>query len=577
MGSDHNKGLSWGISAGIFVVGTAFFYGMPAGLKEHVFRQNPASLKKSVAEFHIESTHSCGFSSSESIGRFPSSTSASLGCGPAVVDLLAKGEFAHSVDRLQRTLNLIQLPENIKKKLHDLFSKPKHVEAFEVTIKMDNGNTQSFPAFRVQHNCMLGPCKGGIRFGMDVNASEVSALSMGMTYKAPLTGLPLGGAKGGVQVDVNKLSQDEVARLARGYFEHLSRKGLVGPDIDVPAPDMNTNPKIMELMLDQHLRVQGEIGAIKDPILSQRFKEIAQGNFDDPKKTPFVDAYIQWAVQENKVAPLLGTITGKAVGRGGSLGRNEATGLGVYQIAREYVKHVRGVKNPDKPMEGVKVALQGFGNVGSHAAKYCHEHGGAAVTTLVEWANRSGKFNDTPMLLFEATDPRKGLPITEMYEYQVKNGTLEGFEHTDARTTRKSSEDALKNFLQADVDLLIPAALGDQIKEDNWHLVKKGTAIIEAANNPTSPEAEALLTQAGVTVVPDSLANAGGVTVSYFELLQNTTKPMNQYWSREKVFEELDQRMTSAFEQVLEVLEQNPGYSWRNAGQHVSLQPFVRD
>lgn len=577
MSTDHKSGLSWGISAGIFIVGMAFYYGMPEDAKEHIFRKGSESVETQVADFVNRSEVSCGFAH-EAIGRFPASAVPTNGCSTSIISLLAEGEFAKSKKRLETTLELIKKPKEISEKIYKIFSNPKHIEAWTIELVMDNGSIQKFPAFRVQHNNLLGPTKGGIRFGMDVNASEVSALAMGMTYKAPLGGLPLGGGKGGVQVNVRELSDKEVARLARAYFDHLSRKGLIGPDIDVPAPDMNTGPDIMELMLDQHLKVQFELGEIKDASLITRFNSITRRALGDEKNTPFVDEYIRWAKEENKIAPLLGTITGKAVGRGGSLGRNEATGLGVYYVAREFSKFKWGVKDPEAPMKGIKLAVQGFGNVASHAAKYSHEQGGATINRVVDWANPSKDWTESGLeyIVINARDPNKGLPIDEMYAYQAANRTLEGFEHPDAVITRTTEEGAVKEFVSADVDMLIPAAAGDQITEKNYELIKKGVVIVEGANNPTTPEAERLLRNREVTVVPDSLANAGGVIVSYFEMLQNSSRRLDDFWSQEKVFAELEEKLVSAFDEVLRTLQANPGFTWRNAGQEVSLRPFFR-
>jgi glutamate dehydrogenase/leucine dehydrogenase len=578
MSADHKKGMSWGVSTGILIVGIAFFYGTPEKLRQEIFSQNDSPASSSTIQNSTSSMPvSCTLADLNSDGRFPASgpSGRTVSCSGSIVELLQEGEFSLSLKRLQTTLSKINLPSKIKDKLLAKFSKPFKVTAFDVKIKMDDGSDASFPAFRVLHNNDNGPGKGGIRFGMDVDLSEVSALAMGMTYKAPLTGLPLGGAKGGVKVNTKELSEAEISRVARAYFGELSQRKLVGPDIDVPAPDMNTNPKIMEWMLDEHLKNLFKNGELNNRGLPERLSAAAQSNASETD-TPFLDAYLAWAKAEREIAHWAGTITGKAVGRGGSKGRTEATGLGVYYVAREFVKVKFGARSPDAPMKGLKVALQGFGNVGSYAGKYFHEKGGASVTTLVEWANVSKKHNIKPFYVFEARDPEKGLPINEMFAYQQKHGNLEGFTHPEAIIKRVSADDALNSFLEADVDMLVPAAMGNQIRADNWSRVK-APAIIEAANNPTDPVAEKLLTEKGVEVIPDSLANAGGVTVSYFEMVQNTTLPLDRYWETEKVFEELDERMTSAFQSVWETKRENSSYSWRNAGQHVSLQPFISE
>ena len=482
------------------------------------------------------------------------------------------GEFEASLNRLKNTLKNSDLPEHKKLSIMEEFSTPERVTNFDIIIEGDNGERKVFQAYRVLHNSKLGPGKGGIRFGEDADLAEVSALAMGMTFKAPLTGLPLGGAKGGVKMDPKLLSAKEKAKVARTYFMGLSRDGLVGPKVDVPAPDMNTNAQIMEIMLDQHLIELHNKGHFTDPELSRMFTAIMEiPRPRDPEKTPFVDAYIDWAKRNNAVADQLGTVTGKVVGRGGSEGRTGATGLGVYYVAREFIKKRFGRSSARQPMKGLKIALQGFGNVGSYSAKFFHEDGGASVTRLVDYVGGS---QTKPFAVFDAIDSDKGLPISEMFAYHSKHKSLDGFRHSNVNITRASGETSLKRFLEADVDMLVPAALGNQIKKENQHLIK-AKAIIEAANNPTSPDAEAALVARQIDVVPDILANAGGVTVSYLELVQNTTLPLNEFWSESKVYEKLDEIMTKAFQDVQQSKEKNPNLSWRNAAQVVSLEKFA--
>ncbi len=481
------------------------------------------------------------------------------------------GEFEASLRRLKGSLENSRLPADVKRAIYNEFETPQRSTVFDISILGDNGKELRFHAFRILHNNKRGPGKGGIRFGPDADLSEVSALSMGMTFKAPLTNLPLGGAKGGVQMNPKVLSNQEKAKVARAYFGYLSERGLVGPKIDVPAPDMNTNPQIMELMLDEHLRIQFQKGYFRDPELNAAFAKTANnGKEKDPEATKFVDAYIDWAERSHNIAEQLGTITGKAVGRGGSRGRTEATGLGVYYVAREYVKVKFGKSSAIHPMRGLSVAMQGFGNVGSHAAMFFNETGGASVVRLVDFVGG----DKAPFAVFDAVDAKLGLPIQDMFRFYQKNKTLDGFSHFNVSVKKTSEADALNSFLSADVDMLVPAALGNQIRKENQYLVK-AKAIIEAANNPTSPEAESALIERNIDVVPDILANAGGVTVSYFEMLQNATLAPNEYWSVDKVFSELDERMTKAFNDVAYRKLGNPSLTWRNAAQVVSLEKLA--
>jgi glutamate dehydrogenase/leucine dehydrogenase len=492
-------------------------------------------------------------------------------CHASLKHLLSEGAFEEALQHLRHSLSKSSLSQQQRNKIYQTFSTPQRATQFEVNIVSDAGEKLSFPAYRILHNGSRGPGKGGIRFGMDADLSEVSALAMGMTFKAPLTNLPLGGAKGGIRLDPKKLSLTEKARAARAYFEELSSKKLVGPHIDVPAPDMNTNPQIMEWMLDAHLGVELRKGQIRDPELVHAMREATSQVSDDPQKTPLLDAYISWAERTGQRAPILATITGKAVGRGGSKGRTEATGLGVYYTTREYVSRVWRQGTSSRPLDGVKVALQGFGNVGSHAGKYFDEMGGAQITTLVEWAGRNN--STQPFLIFESP---QGLPVQAMFEHQLKHGSLETFTAAGVSVRRADEKQALDGFLSADVDILVPAAMGNQIRADNVHLIK-ARAVIEAANNPTSSAAEEVLKAKNVDVVPDILANSGGVTVSYFEWEQNLNLALNRYWSTQEVFAKLDTRMTDAFRAVEALKQSNPSLSWRDSAQLLSLERLAQD
>ena len=354
-----------------------------------------------------------------------------------------------------------------------------HERVLEVSVpvRMDDGHYEVFKGYRAQHNTAKGPAKGGIRFHPDVTLDEVKALSFWMTWKCAVVDIPYGGGKGGVVVDPSKLSMGELERLSRRYVVEILP--IIGPNKDVPAPDVNTNPQIMAWMTDTYIMHVG-------------YPEIA-------------------------------TFTGKPLELGGSKGRIEATGRGVQYITREALKYT-GLE-PSK----VRAAIQGFGNVGSYTARFLVEDGIKVVAISDAFG---GVYNPN------------GLDVEDMIRYRdTHGGTINGYPNGEPI----SSDDPL--FM--DVELVIPAALDEVIREDNVDKVR-AQVIVEAANGPITSEANRVLTERGVFVVPDILANAGGVTVSYFEWAQNR---YSYYWEIEQVRSELRRFMTKAFHNVMEVRE----------------------
>jgi len=381
---------------------------------------------------------------------------------------------------------------------------------FRIPVRMDDGSLRVFQGYRVQHNDSRGPCKGGIRFHPAETADTVRALAMWMTWKCAVADIPLGGAKGGVVLDPATLSVSEKERLVRGYVQQVWRN--LGPRQDVPAPDVGTTPQMMGWMMDEYSKLNGCY-------------------------TP-------------------GVITGKPVGGGGSLGRTEATGFGAIHTVREMMKHLK--------MDSTKcsAAVQGFGNVAQYAAIGFTEQLGGKVVCVSYW-DRSDKTSYT-VSKDNGIDARFLMSITDQY------GSID---KGQARAAGYQIEDG-EAWISKDVDVLIPAALEGQITSDNFHTISQRVRIIaEAANGPTTPEADdELRKRPGLMMIPDFLCNAGGVTVSYFESVQND---MNFYWTKDEVLQRLDNKMTSAFHNVLEMAEREKVYM-RDAAYMVAIASVVR-
>jgi glutamate dehydrogenase (NAD(P)+) len=357
--------------------------------------------------------------------------------------------------------------------LRAILRKPKRELTVNFPVRMDNGDVEMFTGYRVQHNINRGPAKGGIRFSPEVSLDEVRALAMWMTWKCAVVGIPFGGAKGGVICNPYKLSRAELERLARRYATEISI--LIGPNSDIPAPDMNTNPQIMAWMMDTFSMHQG---------------------------------YSVPAV-----------ITGKPLAIGGSEGRLEATARGVQFVAREAMRDLG--MTPDN----CTAVVQGFGNVGSITARLLFEMG-CKVVGLSDI--NGGVYNP------------HGIDVHQALRYSKEHGTLSSFPNTQAISNAE--------LLALNCDMLVPAALENQLTGRNASQVK-ARLIIEAANGPTTPDADRIFHDRGITVVPDILANAGGVTVSYFEWVQDLQR---FFWAENEINDRLEQIMVRSYRAVRE-------------------------
>ncbi len=342
-----------------------------------------------------------------------------------------------------------------------------------IPIIMDNGDLEIFEGYRVHHSTVRGPGKGGLRYSEGVFLDEVKALAMWMTWKNSLLNLPLGGAKGGVCVDPSKLSKKELERLTRRFTAEIIN--VIGPDIDIPAPDINTNPQIMAWIMDVY------------------------------------------SMQKGKSVP--GVVTGKPIEIGGSVGRETATGRGLYFILQAICEKL------DLDLKSLKIVIQGFGNVGGNIAKILYEEGAKVIAV-----------SDISGGLFD----EEGLNIKELLEWRDQNGLLKDFYERDYFFISN------KELLETECDVLIPASIENQITESNANNINC-KVILEGANGPTSPEADEILKRREIIVVPDILANAGGVCVSYFEYVQDL---QSYFWKLDRINQELRNIMIEAFEKV---------------------------
>ena len=340
-----------------------------------------------------------------------------------------------------------------------------------VPTLMDDGRLQVFTGYRVQHNNTLGPCKGGVRYHPDVTLDEITALAMLMTWKCALMGLPYGGAKGGIPCDPHGMSPGELERMTRRYTAEIFL--IIGPDLDIPAPDMGTDEQVMAWIMDTY------------------------------------------SMQKGATVP--GVVTGKPLLLGGSLGRREATGRGVYYVAVEAAKVV------GLTLEGARVAIQGFGNVGRTVAQQFKQEGCRIVAVT---GSRGGRFQ------------ADGLDLDRLIRHVTEGGRVEECPAGDRITSAE--------LFELPCDILVPAAVGGQITEQNADRVHT-RILAEGANAPVTPEADAILRQRGVLVIPDILANAGGVTVSYFEWVQDL---QFYFWTEREINQRLREIMSQAFQRV---------------------------
>ena len=369
----------------------------------------------------------------------------------------------------------------------ELLRNPLREYHFSIPVKMDDGTTKIFRGFRVQHNDARGPCKGGIRFHPQETADTVKALSMWMTWKCAVADIPLGGGKGGVICDPHDLSEREQENICRGWIRQVGRD--IGPVRDVPAPDVMTNSQHMIWMMDEYQAIKG--------------------------------------------CQYPGVITGKPVELGGSLGRTEATGYGLIYILRELLKEL------DIDIKQSKAAIQGYGNVARYAAKLFVEYGGKVVTVSC-WDQK-----DSCAYSFYKKD---GIDLDKLDKITDRFGTIDKEKAKKMDIKVLPGDDWLKT---EEANVLIPAALENSITEDNVENISPSVkVVISGANGPITPEAEDILTKKDVVVIPDFLANAGGVVCSYFEQVQSN---QNYYWTKEEVLGKLDNKMTDAFYKVWEL------------------------
>jgi len=370
----------------------------------------------------------------------------------------------NQVDKVSKLLK-------IKQGELDILTIPKRILTFSFPVKLDSGEIKYFTGYRVQFNDARGPTKGGIRFHSEVNLEEIKTLAFLMTLKCAVVNLPYGGAKGGVMIEPKRFSQEELERVSRGYIREINN--FIGPDIDIPAPDVNTDSKIMAWMLDEYEKLKG-------------------------RHTPAV-------------------ITGKPIALGGSKAREFSTSMG-----GSYVLHDLAESFDMKPRK-TSVAVQGFGNVGMHIARI-----------LSEWNYKVIAVSDSKGGIYNSN----GLKIKDVIEHKNSTGNFTKF--------KNAKEISNEGLLELKTDVLIPAALEDQITKKNADRIK-AKLILEMANRPITPEADDILLEKNIFVMPDILANAGGVVVSYFEWVQNS---MNYYWTEKEVLEKLKTYMTDAVKEL---------------------------
>jgi glutamate dehydrogenase (NAD(P)+) len=402
----------------------------------------------------------------------PSAHTAPSHALPSYIDPLHPGPWGIYLEQIDRVTpylgHLSRWVETLKR--------PKRILVVDVPIELDNGSVAHFEGYRVQHNMSRGPGKGGVRFHQDVTLSEVMALSAWMSVKNAAVNLPFGGAKGGIRVDPRTLSRGELERLTRRYTSEIGL--VIGPTRDIPAPDVNTNEQIMAWMMDTYSMNEG--------------------------------------------ATATGVVTGKPLALGGSLGRKEATGRGVFTVGEEAAQRI-GLK-----LQGARVAVQGLGNVGGVAARLFAQAGSRVVAV-----------QDHAGTVYQEA----GLDVPALLEHVARQGSVQGFAGAQALPDEQ--------FWSVPCDILVPAALEQQITATNAHLVQ-ARLVIEGANGPTTPQADDILAERGVLVVPDVVANAGGVTVSYFEWVQDFS---SFFWSEDEINARLVRLMREAFAAVWQTAE----------------------
>jgi glutamate dehydrogenase (NAD(P)+) len=392
-----------------------------------------------------------------------------------------------ALEQYDNAVRYLDLPDGIV----DFIRMPQRELTVNFPVKRDDGSVTVVTGHRVHHNTVRGPTKGGIRYHQDVTLDEVRALAMWMTWKCSLVNIPYGGAKGGVIIDPREYSMNELENLTRRFTSEISI--LIGPDSDIPAPDVGTNPQVMAWLMDTYSMHAG---------------------------------YTVNAV-----------VTGKPVEIGGSLGRADATGVGVMFSARQAMQKL------GMPLEGTRVVVQGFGNVGSVSAREMHELGARVLAV-----------SDVYGGLYNAN----GLDIPDLIRHVRETGKVVDYPDGEEITNDE--------LFRVECDVLIPAALENQINEGNANEIRT-KLIVEGANGPTTPEADRILQDKGMVIVPDILANAGGVTVSYFEWVQGL---QSFFWSEKEIFERLERIMTTAFEDCWAMAEKK-GVDMRTAASILAI------
>ena len=377
--------------------------------------------------------------------------------------------FEMAQAQLDEVASIISLETGV----HAVLREPMKEFHISIPVKMDNGQTMVFKGFRIQHNNARGPFKGGIRFHPEETVDVVRALATWMTWKCAVADIPLGGGKGGVICNPKEMSEGELERLSRGYIDSIWE--FIGPDRDIPAPDVYTNPQIMGWMMDEYSKLRGYC-------------------------TP-------------------GVITGKPLAVGGSLGRGDATARGGVYTIIEAAKHLK------LELSAATVAIQGYGNAGSYAAILMHEIAGSKIVAVSD--SKGGIYN------------KEGLDPHQVLQHKNETGSVIDFSQAENISNRE--------LLELKVDILCPAGLETVLTGENAPRIK-AKIVAELANGPTTPDADKVLYQNGVFVIPDFLCNAGGVTVSYFEWVQGLNR---YYWDEEEVHQQLGKHMTKAFQAVL--------------------------
>ncbi|MCL4407818.1 MAG: Glu/Leu/Phe/Val dehydrogenase [Thermotogae bacterium] len=381
--------------------------------------------------------------------------------------------YESALRKFRKAAVIMNLDPNVQK----ILEHPKRQLIVEFPVVMDNGLVEIFTGYRVQHNVTLGPAKGGIRYHKDVNLDEVKTLAFWMSFKCAVMGLPYGGAKGGIKLDPSKYSIKEIERISRRYFSEISV--IIGPDRDIPAPDVNTNSDIMSWYMDTYSMHAG------------------------------------YSVLE--------VVTGKPIGLGGSEGRTEATGRGVAKVTE------LALQKRNQKISGSKIAIEGFGNVGQYSALILFKEKNAKIVALSD--SKGGIYNSS------------GFDIEDVINYKKTHGTLSNYPNAE-----NISNDEMKAL---EVDVFIPAALENSITDETAKKMK-AKIIVEGANGPVTDTADEILKQKDILVVPDILANAGGVTVSYFEWVQDL---QSFFWKKEQVNTTLEEMMERSFNEIWDIKE----------------------